>query len=449
MGKAGHLVDAQITDALKSAIVTGLGGLRTLVPQCTEPFLVWTRGEGGGWHGQYTERVTWNAIRRAAASRIAELGNHFTQLFRQHHPEYAGLVGFHGMGLNILHDRGYILGAALAELWNRHGTLDCSNDQIAAVVQEFADFVDHPTVRFRYVAPLLNLHMHAAAISLPGEMRMRHLSDAEATQVYGGPLWMPRLGRNLPHGPCDCLLEGEFEETKLLGDEAGAGSGNLDTQVRPAVERAILALRTFKDGSTGYDQIHAEPVAFCPVGGVAVGHAGIFVPVGSYHISEAETGPLQEHARRVMAPLRPSMEMACSRLADAQTRIRPEDRLVDAVVGLEAILLAALGSDDRRGELKFRFALHYSTLHPTVEERLSAFRKAKDLYDIRSRIAHGSTTDKREHRVGDRRMSLAEAAKEACQMLRGTINHFLENTLGDAYARSGYWEARYFGLAEQ
>ena len=140
------------------------------------------------------------------------------------------------------------------------------------------------------------------------------------------------------------------------------------------------------------------------------------------------------------------MELACSRLADAQTRIRPQDRLIDAVIGLEALLLAGLRPEDRRGELRYRFALHYSTLCPLPEKRHLSFRVAKDLYDLRSTIAHGGKLKENGCRVGDEKLKLEEAAKRACEALRSVINHFLPYAGAAPYKKPQYWEKNYFGF---
>ena len=140
------------------------------------------------------------------------------------------------------------------------------------------------------------------------------------------------------------------------------------------------------------------------------------------------------------------MEMACSRLADAQIRLRPHDRLVDAVIGLESLLLAGLRNEDRRGELKFRFSSHYSALFAAPEDRLRAFRVAKDLYDLRSTIAHGGMPREGNCRVGDERLSLQDAALRACEVLRFVVRHFLPQTTAAPYKQPQFWERAYFGL---
>lgn len=60
-------------------------------------------------------------------------------------------------------------------------------------------------------------------------------------------------------------------------------------------------------------------------------------------------------------------EQKCSHPADiglkpfreAQDSDR-QDRAVDAVIGMESLLLAGLGNEERRGELSYRFSIRYS-----------------------------------------------------------------------------------------
>ena len=57
----------------------------------------------------------------------------------------------------------------------------------------------------------------------------------------------------------------------------------------------------------------------------------------------AEHEPLKAHAKPDFACSEAAMEMACSRLADAESRIWPQDRIVDAVIGMsvwQAVMLS-------------------------------------------------------------------------------------------------------------
>ena len=102
---------------------------------------------------------------------------------------------------------------------------------------------------------------------------------------------------------------------------------------------------------------------------------------------------------------------------------------------MEALLLAGLSGEDRKGELKFRFSLHYSTLFSTPEDRHRAFRLAKHLYDLRSMVAHGSSLGDGVFSVGDEKLKLPEAAKRASETLRHLIHHFLPSVKQAPYKK--------------
>ena len=104
------------------------------------------------------------------------------------------------------------------------------------------------------------------------------------------------------------------------------------------------------------------------------------------------------------------MSMACFRLADAANRIRPQDQIVDSVIGMEAVLLA--GVEDRRSELSFRFSLNYAMLF-AVDRREYAFSLARDLYRLRSKIAHGNTIDEKRLKIAGEKIGLAAAGSLA------------------------------------
>lgn len=142
---------------------------------------------------------------------------------------------------------------------------------------------------------------------------------------------------------------------------------------------------------------------------------------------------LQQHVGFFSNSLDQSLELAAERLAEAEGRTRQRDRLLDAVIGLEAVLLF---NTRKEGELRYRFALNYSTLADSLEDRYSQFRLAQAVYDTRSDIAHGARVD--EEKVRKR-------AHEACQMLRRVIKRFLPVAGSPPYTRPEYWTREVLG----
>ena len=240
-------------------------------------------------------------------------------------------------------------------------------------------------------------------------------------------------------------IEGDYEQPKLFGTALNDEDNKLD-QIQTLLDRAILSLRTFKAGRVGYEWVRHTYRDLCPVYAPSYGHADLYIPAGIYDVAGDEIPRLLVHAQRVFRISDRSIETACRRLSDAEIRVRAEDQIIDAVVGMEALLLAALSNDSRKTELKYRFAVHYSTLFDEPRARYEAFRVAKHLYDLRSSLAHGSDLPRTGIRLGDDKVSLSEAAKKACEALRQIVVYFLTHGDGPVYKKAEFWEHRYFGV---
>ncbi|MGC1686467.1 MAG: hypothetical protein WA734_12665 [Candidatus Acidiferrales bacterium] len=164
------------------------------------------------------------------------------------------------------------------------------------------------------------------------------------------------------------------------------------------------------------------------------------VPVGRYDLTPEEAPKIEAFAR-LFEGIHSTLEMASQRLVDSARRTKARDSIVDAVIGLESILLANTGD---RTELRFRFSLNYAALFPK-EEREEAFYTARSLYDLRSGIAHGSSPREKVE-INDKMMTLSEAATLARSVLRKTIAIFMSNSKSPDFMKEGYWVVKELGL---
>jgi hypothetical protein len=435
-----------VKNALRTGIVKAGALLQPLTTQFSEPHLFWQK-EGAQWRGEWRECPSLMNVFRVAAENLDAASADLCDAIRSHHPRFAGMVGFPSFcRLSLLHDPSFILNQAMNALWKRHKTFQPPDQAVEAIIAEFSEFVDQPTIRFRFIATILNYQMDATAISFPDGLTIRRLTENEISEFHGGSLWERSLTSQSKSAALhEYAIEGEHEERIIFGDaEADATQGQI--AVRGKLDKALLALRTFKGGRVGFESIRFESVDFCPIMAASWAFGDLYVPFGSYAVAEQESDALRDHAALIFACNEPAMEMACSRLADAQTRFRPRDQIIDAVVGLEALLLAGLRPEDRRGELRFRFSLHYSTLSASSEDRYRAFRLAKDLYDLRSAFAHGAAAKEGSLRVGDSRLPLSEAANLASDVLRDVVKHFLRLAPEVPYKEHEFWERAIFAL---
>ncbi|AFZ59826.1 hypothetical protein H6G54_05765 [Anabaena cylindrica FACHB-243] len=394
-----------------------------------------------GWQSFYVNRPNNYYLFSKHQKLLDDLGVEFTQIVRKNHREYENLVGFQSLNIaiNILHNSSMIVKSILCELWDRYNTFNVNDEQINIIIQEFADFVDNPKVRFRYTAILLNFRMDKEQIFLTDDIIIRQLSEKEVSDIYKDSPSQYVPGVNRVSHIHEFVIEGEFEEVKRFDDS------DLETTKNVAIENlnnAVLALNTFQGGSVGYECITFKTVKFSPIMPITRMYGGLHIPVGNYYLLECDVERFQNHAKLIFSKLDEPLERAFTKLADAELRIHSKDRLLDAVAGLEAILLASMGKET---EIKFRFSLNYSTLFDNPENRLKEYQVAKHLYDIRSTIAHGGIP-KDPCKIGEEKLSLNKAAQKACGILRYVIHYFLNQSKSSLYKDPKFWENGYFGI---
>lgn len=286
--------------------------------------------------------------------------------------------------------------------------------------------------------------MSTSGFLLVDDLKIRKLTDKEffAFQNRKG------FGHNSNVLPTEFIIEGEFDGKKIFSD-GPVTSENPLPMIMTRLNNALRCLRTFKEGSVGIGSIDFKFVKFCPLSLGSYGFLDPFVPPGVYKVSDEEIEKLVEHARYIFDLSEPAMETACARLADAEARFRPQDQILDAVIGMEVLLLAGLRSEDRRSELKYRFSLNYSTLFTSSEERLRAYKVAKSLYDLRSKIAHGDDVANKDYAIGDQKLKLRDIGRRAKNELRMLIHHFLPHSKNAPYKKPEFWERAYFGPASK
>ncbi len=427
--------------ALKEAILRSLPILQELSGQYQELYLVWNKGSDGGWRTTYQHRTCVGRALIAAEPQLNEVIEAFAGLFTLKHPEYRYLTD-----PKVVRDESHILKKALGHLWDKRETFACTESDVDALVDEYEEFVDRPTIRIRFQTQLLGYEMGAPSVQLAENLVIRKMNEREISEFQGGSL-MSEFTRTVSLSVHEFALVFECE---CQNAKFGTMLNIMPVQkvAREQFARALLCLLTFKEGQPSHNWVWYRPVKFCPLDVGAYGSLDGGAASGSYTLSDSEVTDLQEHARSIFALKESALETACARLADAQTRSRAQDQILFAVIGMEALLLAGLAKEDRRSELKFRFSLNYSTLFNTSEERFRAFRTAKDLYDHRSAIAHGGNIGTNEIRVGERKLSLGEVAREAKEALRLVIKRFLPHAETSPFKKPGFWEQAYFQLRE-
>jgi Apea-like HEPN len=422
--------------ALREAILKSLPTLNQQVNNYQKLSPVWTKQDDGSWRGKHLSTPDLSSVFTATKDLLAVNGANFTKLFFEGHPKYNGTVCF-GFGCDSLgYDQNHLFMRVISRIWDRNKTFACDDAEVNNIIEEVGYFVSLEAIKYRFQAQLLNFQMNRDTFELSENLTIRRLSEQEISDLYEDLTTIDKIPGH------EFVIEGEDEVLKNF--DFHLDDIHPTEKIIDLLDKTILSLRSFKGGIVGYNHIRCIPVSFCPFGFGTHGKVNVFIPFGRYELLEDEITELKEYTKLISKVSEPSMEMALSRLADAEIRTRPQDKIMDAVVGMEALLLSGL--EDRRGELRYRFSIHFSTLFDSPDARYNAFRIAKDLYDLRSTIAHGSLK-KDKFRIGNEKdLNLIDASKRSTENLRMVIKYFLPKIGSDTYKKHDFWERAYFNI---
>ena len=168
------------------------------------------------------------------------------------------------------------------------------------------------------------------------------------------------------------------------------------------------------------------------------GHGQSYWPplVNNYKSMELTHGEIETFVtlyKKIISNQRAEVRIAATRLVDADNRISSVDSLLDAMIGLEALL-----NPSNNPELSFRVALNYASLRSSADRR-NGYENIRAIYKTRSKIVHGDVKI-----LSTKAALIHEHAELAKQCLRYAINRFL---FDDAFAgttklEDAFWEDR-------
>jgi hypothetical protein len=156
-------------------------------------------------------------------------------------------------------------------------------------------------------------------------------------------------------------------------------------------DTVVTALRLLKPGAVWYNVRGSWPghPAFGshPASGTAIWGPNPGVSGSRYELLERDVQPLRDLVSSFEnVPQREQVRLALRRFDAAYERTRPEDKLIDYWVALEALFLKR----KERMELSYRAALRIARfLGETPAQRLDLFERMKESYKARSSVVHG------------------------------------------------------------
>ena len=429
-------------NAIRAALKALLAELGKIPKLPQEGHWEYHRTADSGWSGKLVPKLSFMGLDVTHGRVFDKLGEELEPALAKDYPDYLKAVGTETVTA-VLQPATILVQLAL-EAEKRFGTFAVADAEIDALLAEVSAFFDRETVSLRLYAPALNLFGPADTppVAFPEGVRLRPITDDECTRFYGGnPIFRMR-STNMQLGFPFFVFVKELRTEKVIGTHEVKGD-SVSKRFQEELDSCVLALATFKDsGAVGYDGIWVTSSEFTLGAAFADRHmfGNEHVPLSRYDLTAEEAPQIEAHAK-LFDGMHSTLEMASQRLVDSARRTKPRDTIVDAVIGLESILLSNL---EDRTELRFRFSLNYAALFPK-EEREVAFRTAKDLYDLRSRIAHGGSPEDKV-KINKKELTLHDAAVLARSVLRKTIAIFSSNSRTPDYMKEGYWLSKELGL---
>lgn len=206
---------------------------------------------------------------------------------------------------------------------------------------------------------------------------------------------------------------------------------SLDAFPRKEIDTLFAALRLATGYGTGYAQLIYWPRGWAynytaellPLSGTTVRqYPQDFDNYGWNKKFDALTKDDAKSIGRLYSALlgceQPQIGMAIKRLNSCYLRDNDEDTIIDACIGLEALL-----SDGDGNEMTHKLALRFAALKKLSNEDVSqTFKEVKEIYAVRSSIVHGGRRSKKANK-----MTNEEAAKKAVAFLSDCIKSLLEN----------------------
>lgn len=302
-------------------------------------------------------------------------------------------------------------------------------DAYDRVYERIEDYFYQDVLAYKYLAPLNNFKMEVekvelepgfSIIKLPIEERANFLGRLSGIDVLSSSSSYKELGFS------KYAFELYHEEPKVIGNRPEFDPNKFaDNVVLQNFESACTALRLYKSGNVSYQHVIQESVAWNPLG-ESIHSPQMSAPFlfgNTYELADEDIPSFVEFwSQFKQAQIRENaLRIALTRFTFAYERGRSEDRLIDYVIALEALLL------ENEPELRFKFALRGAALLGKDDplERKKVFHELHEGYKQRNNIAHGDIP-KQVITIGDETLQLAQLIDRVGNHVRSTIRAFIE-----------------------
>lgn len=304
------------------------------------------------------------------------------------------------------------------EYLDRYHHVDELSSASASVIDKFADVVDGKSLTAHVITALGGLTFldQTEGIQLEANLILRILNIEEIVEISTNDIYFEALHDTRSHAVSTCL---DQVCTIPINFYECVGHELVTVPDTSAQANSLLeALHILKKGRAGH---FLTTIAFSPspipIFESRTSWTANRQPYGSLELNSADTAELVALYKALRVCNRDQVRIAAGRLVDAENRISPVDALLDAVIGLEALL-----NPIDNGELSFRVALNYAYLADSNERR-SRYDVLKKVQKIRNQVVHGGLNLQSQNAN-----LIGEHAIVAKDCLRDVLKRFLFDT---------------------
>lgn len=341
------------------------------------------------------------------------------------------LVGTSESALRV--DVDHCLRRLLGQLLREQTDLRFREETFERIYGTMEDYFYRDTTELRLLAPLNQFQMEVDRIELARRLSVMRIPTHEREEILESSRGFlgPIVGASgVPVGWEEFTLELFIEASKRFGDQEASSVSPPSQMADEEFAEVLSALRLFKEGSVGYSAIRITPVGWDPFGGTnwtwgrgrgRESHLGPRYSLSTEEISSFN-GFWTDYRRVVGAKKRtPRFSLALRRFNFGYERVRPEDRLIDYTIALEALLL----KQNEQQELAYRFALRGARLLGDDEtRRVEVHGLLRKTYQLRSEIAHGGQVQDRV-RFDSNELQFNEFVGKVSEIVRAALKRFL------------------------
>lgn len=297
--------------------------------------------------------------------------------------------------------------------------------------QELYEFFTEPLLDIIYTAVLEHFDTDVSSLEVLPNTFIRGLSADEIEKLWN----KNRAFQNqypfyssyaMNPSQIKGVIEVRIATEKIMGEVSPEPEGGISTPsmvAKNSLDLVLTALRLQKAGPVAIGLTYSRHSNWLFDLGSATSGPKLYMPWGpTYFLSNSDVDELKVIAQALNSIGRSkekSLDTALRRLGFATERIGPEDKLIDAMIAFEAMILSDAGVPQERGELRFRLSLRVAhLLGGSSEQKERNFDIMRKAYDLRSKVVHGDSLSHKDVENVEKALELCRQCAKTMVLLR-------------------------------